>query len=319
MLEFWQARAGFSGEAAERRLAEVVCVLRHEGRVAGVSSAYPANVELIGGWRFWVFRCLLAEGLEESLSGLISSTFQALDSGHVTDRDEPVGLCLLLDQGDRRHVSAEAEWADPRMIHAGYLPDGRQVRIAYFSSEVSGMHVPEPVGGWTPEGYRLEAFGQASSIGPEDVIALWTTEAGLSPAEAERRLEELLLVAVAPDGTLAGISTAFLMFNDQLGADFWYYRTFVAAAHRKANLAVALIVAAREHIVARFTSGEDPRGLGIIFELENEGLKRAFPKGIWHESDFLFIGSNPRGAHVRVHYFPGVLAPEPGLQGSTYV
>jgi hypothetical protein len=319
VLEFWRDRVGFSGEAAERRLGEVVCVLRDEGRVAGVSSVYAANVEVLAGWRFWIFRCLLAEGLDDSLSGLISATFNALDGVHTTDRGEPVGLCVLLDPAQRRHVSPAAEWSDPRMISAGYLPDGRQIRIAYFSNEVSSMHIAEPAGGWLPSGYRMEAFGEESSVRREDVIALWTSEAGLSRAEADRRLDELLLVAVAPDGSLAGISTAYLTFNAQLGADFWYYRTFVAAAHRKANLAVALIVASRDHIVERFTSGQDRRGLGLIFELENEGLKRAFPKGIWYESDFLFIGHNPRGAHVRVHYFPGVLAPEPGLQGSTYV
>ena len=28
-------------------------------------------------------------------------------------------------------------------------------------------------------------------------------------------------------------------------------------------------------------------------------------------TDYLFLGENELGAHVRVHYFPGVLAPEP--------
>jgi hypothetical protein len=28
-------------------------------------------------------------------------------------------------------------------------------------------------------------------------------------------------------------------------------------------------------------------------------------------TDFLFIGENSRGDHVRVHYFPGVAAPDP--------
>jgi hypothetical protein len=48
-----------------------------------------------------------------------------------------------------------------------------------------------------------------------------------------------------------------------------------------------------------------------VFEVENEGLKRYFPHGRWYESDVMFIGENARGAHVRVHYFPGVYAPEP--------
>ena len=320
VLEFWRTQAGFTGEAAERRLPEVVCVLRREGRVVGVSSVFAAEVGIVGGWRFWVFRSLLADGLEDGLSELISTTFRALDAAHVTDRGEPVGLCVLLDATQRRRLPPQAEWTDPRMIHAGYLPDGRQVRIAYFSEEVSSMGVPQPAGGWTPgAGYRIEPFAEQSGVSREEVLALWTGEAGLSPPEAERRLDELLLVGVAPDGSLAGISTAYLSLNVQLGADFWYYRVFVPAAHRNGRVALSLAVTGREHLVKRFTSGQDRRGQGVIFEVENEGLKRAFPNGVWYESDFLFIGTNPRGAHVRVHYFPDVPAPEPGVYGSTYV
>src|SRR5436305_10177209 len=94
---------------------------------------------------------------------------------------------------------------------------------------------------------------------------------------------------------------------------------FVPRAHRRSRIAVSLAVGGRARLVERFTSGEEPRGLGVVFEVENEGLKRAFPKGIWMPSDVLFIGESHRGAHVRVHYFPGVHAPEPETYGSTYV
>jgi hypothetical protein len=311
LLAFWQRRAGFGGEAARQRLREVVCLLRaDDGAVVGASSAYPANVDLIADWRFWVFRSLLEPGLEEHQAALITGTFDALDAEHETDRDEPVGLCVLLEVDQRRH-RPEAEWRDPRMIYAGYLPDGRQVRIAYFTSEVSAMAVKEPEEGWTPPGYRIEPFDRQTAVTAEDVVEVWVSEARIPQPEAKRRVSELLLVAIDPRGSLAGLSTAYLAYNHQLRAEMWHYRTFVREAYRRSNLAVALIVLARDHLIERFVSGEDRRGLGIIFELENEGLKRIFPKGIWYESDFLFIGENPYGAHVRVRYFPGVHAPEP--------
>jgi hypothetical protein len=118
---------------------------------------------------------------------------------------------------------------------------------------------------------------------------------------------------------LAGITTAYLAYNDQLHADMWHLRAFVPQAHRKSSIAVSLAVMGRRRLVERFVSGEEPRGLGVIFEVENEGLKRAFPKGLWWPSDVIFVGVSPRGAHVRVHYFPGVHAPEPEAYGSTYV
>ena len=46
-----------------------------------------------------------------------------------------------------------------------------------------------------------------------------------------------------------------------------------------------------------------------IYEVENEGLKRHFDDALSLPTDFTFIGENQRGDHVRVHYFPGALAP----------
>jgi hypothetical protein len=76
-------------------------------------------------------------------------------------------------------------------------------------------------------------------------------------------------------------------------------------------VALSLALAGRDRLVERYTTGEDSRGLGVVFEIENEGLKRHLPKGLWRETDFLLVGVNAVGAHVRVHYFPGVHAPEP--------
>ena len=59
----------------------------------------------------------------------------------------------------------------------------------------------------------------------------------------------------------------------------------------------------------RFTSGADTRGAGIIFEVENEGLKRGFPEALWLPEEFSFIGENAHGDHVHVHYFPGATVP----------
>jgi hypothetical protein len=122
----------------------------------------------------------------------------------------------------------------------------------------------------------------------------------------------VLFVAGDQEGRLAGVSTAYLARSDQLRAEMWHFRAFVAQAHRQSNIAVTLALTGRDHLKQRFASGADRRGLGIIFEVENKGLQRAFPEAQWMPTDFLFIGEDARGAHVRVHYFPGALAPEPG-------
>jgi hypothetical protein len=158
---------------------------------------------------------------------------------------------------------------------------------------------------------RIDLFAEQDLVSEQDVVDLWTTEGRLSAEEARRRLDELLLVATAPGRQLAGIATTFLKRHDQLRAELWHYRTLVAESHRQTNVALAMALAARDHFVQRFISGEDRRGIGIIFEIENEILKQFEPKAVWPRTGFVFIGETPLGAHVRVHYFPGALAPEP--------
>lgn len=141
-------------------------------------------------------------------------------------------------------------------------------------------------------------------------MALWTREAGVGPAEAERRLPELLLIATDRDGRLAAVSTAYLQWRKQLRAELWHFRVYVAEAHRQSGLAIAVAVKARDHLVHRYVSGEDRRGIGVAFIVQSEILKRLH-QARWPHTGFLFIGETVGGYHLRVHYFPRVPAPEP--------
>ncbi len=159
--------------------------------------------------------------------------------------------------------------------------------------------------------YSVELFAEQAAAGPEDVIDLWSREGALDPAEAERRVSEVLVVAIDRERGLAGVSTTYLKWHEQLRAELWHTRVFVAAAHRQSGVAIELALAARDHLTHRYTSGEDRRGIGILFEVESEILKRFIPQAVWPHTKFVFIGENARGDHVRVFYFPGALAPEP--------
>jgi hypothetical protein len=88
-------------------------------------------------------------------------------------------------------------------------------------------------------------------------------------------------------------------------------RVYVAEQHRRSDIAITLAITAREILGKRFVSGEDLRGAGMLFEVENEILKTVFDRGHWRRTQFDFIAERPWGDHVRVHYFPGALAPEP--------
>lgn len=141
------------------------------------------------------------------------------------------------------------------------------------------------------------------------LLDLWTRQAGLPPDEARERLVEVLLTATDATGAIAGVTSAYLARSAQLRMVLWHARVFVAAEHRRSDLALRLALAGRDLLRERFASGEDTRGPGLVFEIEHPGLRQRFTEGEWPRTRFAFIGENERGAHVRVHWFPGALAP----------
>ena len=280
---------------------------------------YQSDVALIGGRRFFIYRSLLDEAVAGQEANMVRVTFNALQDEFRDSPEAPIGLCLLLSPEERRLRSTEAVWPDPRMIYAGYLGDGRQVRLAYFENALIAAPSPgaqvRPPGESGPavdSGYRIEPFSEQERVTGEDVVAFWTKEGALDLREAQRRVAEILLVASDRVGRPVGVSTTVLRRIDQLRADLWYARVFVGAAHRRSHLAIGLALGARDWLARRFASGEDRRAIGIVFEVESEVLKRFFPQAIWPRTEFAFIGETSTGSHVRVFYFPGAPAPQPG-------
>ncbi|MCA9994800.1 MAG: hypothetical protein KDE56_03565 [Anaerolineales bacterium] len=138
----------------------------------------------------------------------------------------------------------------------------------------------------------------------EEIIDFWLSERALGSREqAEKRVNEVVFVARDSFGEIAGICTAYAQQNLQLRHNFYHYRTFVAAAHRKGNIGIRLLVEARDYFNGRFTQGHNPDIIGIIIEIENKEVSRHFTAAIWPRTGFVFVGYNQRGDHVRVYYF----------------
>jgi hypothetical protein len=132
LLSFWSRRGALDPAQAQQRLPEVVCILRRGGTVAGASSVYPADLEAIGGRRFWIYRSLLDAEVSDRGPAMIGATFDALDAEFDGSSRSPLGLCLLLADPAEWRRRPQAVWEEPPMIYAGYLADGRQVRVGYF-------------------------------------------------------------------------------------------------------------------------------------------------------------------------------------------
>jgi hypothetical protein len=156
-------------------------------------------------------------------------------------------------------------------------------------------------------GYRVVPF--AGDI--DAVLALWAREGVMEGEEAARRVHEVVCVGLDPAGELVAVSTAYLRRSRQLGMSLWYSRVFVAADHRMANLARRLALEVRDELRGRWVSGEDTRACGMMYEVQNRGLRGHLVNATW-QSDYTFVGATVDGDHMRVQYFPGARAPLPG-------
>ena len=316
ILEFWSRAGALEGDAARERLAEVVCVLVNgAGEVAGVNSVYAAEVPVIGDRRFWIHRSFLPGNASSAQAAMVSAAFTALEAEFEPGGDGPIGICLLV--SDPAEQGPEAISPETELLLAGYLEDGTQVRIRYFWDAIIGPGVPSsPTQSESreqeyplEERYRVEGFGEPGGPSPDDVIAFWERLGVVNSAEAQRRVHEVLLVALDETDGLVGVCSAYMSRHAQLRVDLWHYRTFVVPAHRGSNVAMVMALEARDLLEQRFVSGEDTRAPGIVYEIENDEIKLHFNRARLLPPDFTFVGTNGSGDHIRVHYFPGARVP----------
>jgi hypothetical protein len=316
LIGFWTDRGALTEEQARMRLTEVVCVaLDGAGDVVGVNSVFRERIPAVGGLLFWIYRGALIDPAADT--AMQRAAFEALAEDFDPAGGGPVGLCLLV--GDRETMESRPQvvWPETEMLLAGHLEDGTQVRVRYFEGARVGPGLPDSptldesraLDTKLEDRYRLVPFGEASEVGADEIRDFWLREDAVPEAEAERRIDEVHLVAVDRDDGVVGVSSAYLKRSAQLRMDLWHYRAFVGGDHRMSTLAVNLAMRGRDVLEDRFLSGADTRAPGIVYEVENDGLKRYFNLALWMPTDFTFIGQNERGAHVRVHWFPGAEAP----------
>jgi hypothetical protein len=161
------------------------------------------------------------------------------------------------------------------------------------------MSTPDdPIG----DGYAIHRYTDADASG---VLALWANEQAVPEDEAHRRVDEALLVATHEDAGVVGVMTAYVQRSPQLDVDLWAQRYFVGSDHRMANIALHFSMRSLALLEERFVTGEDERGIGILYELENARMMSHFTQAVWPIVDAAFVGVNRVGAHVYVRYFPG--------------
>jgi GNAT superfamily N-acetyltransferase len=124
------------------------------------------------------------------------------------------------------------------------------------------------------EGYRLRwVYGQACATIRAQLVAFWLDNGALSDAyEAWRRTFEVTCIAVDRAGQIVGVSSVYSAFCRELGAPYWFYRTFTRPDLRFSWLAQRML----RHTVAQLAeafAGEPGAPVGMIIVAENPKLE----------------------------------------------
>ena len=155
--------------------------------------------------------------------------------------------------------------------------------------------------------YNLEIVWQKDkSAIKQELIDFWRSEDIIFPDEvAEERINQLVMIARDPAGTIIGVCTARIAYIEHLINNFYYFRSYVGEKYRSQGLAFDFTVQTRKFFNQLFQDGIETKVIGVFMEIENEQLKRR-NKAVWESGqdwNFYFVGMDSKGNHLRVSYF----------------
>ena len=155
-------------------------------------------------------------------------------------------------------------------------------------------------------GFRFElTWRNLSHDNAERVRLFWRQHEAISDAgDLERRLAQVAMIAFAPDGAVAGVSTAMPLLIPRFGQPMYYFRAFVGTAWRKSKLVRDLTNRSCKGLEG-FARERGFPCIGVLLELENQGFYRALRKPVWWNPRFYYVGKSDRGLEVRAYYFEG--------------
>lgn len=164
------------------------------------------------------------------------------------------------------------------------------------------------------KGYRLQSvYQQAVSPQREEIINLWTACKVVTPLEAERRVDEVVLTVRNSEGCLVGVSTAYLQkFIPEEVHPFYFMRMFIRPEDRgQFGLYQLLSRKTREFLKKYEQPGCFPKGVVILLENRKflgRGNRKSLERRGWS-----YWGQGVKGYHVWYECFDGsLLAPPPG-------
>ncbi len=163
-----------------------------------------------------------------------------------------------------------------------------------------------------PDGYRLSrVHGCLDPTTARAIIAMWQSHNVLSPAEAQRRVTEVVYVAHDSRGDVIGVNTVYTALRPDDGLTYYFYRTFIRPGMRgnigllrtMLLLTYGYLKASRQGPVGLLLVTENPKlmRLGVALRLARRGFHRlgkdAAGRDVWGLN---FDGGAPRSISPEV-------------------
>lgn len=136
LLAFWTGLGALNEQQGRERLPQVLAVLRDaNGAIVGVNSAVTVSVPQLGQQYLDQYRNLLIAGadLPANQVAMLQEAWRLLAaSREAGERPESLGMFVMIPDPVMQQSSPAAVWPNTGLIHAGYTPDGTQIRVRYY-------------------------------------------------------------------------------------------------------------------------------------------------------------------------------------------
>ena len=166
-------------------------------------------------------------------------------------------------------------------------------------------------------GYRLTpVYGRLQPGVRDEIVGMWLAAGVLSPDEASRRVEEVVIAIRSPAGAVAGVNTVYVQDVPGGGGAYYFYRTFIRAPDRGVP---GVTTAAFKAAVALLREHPHPRApRGVVLIVENPKLFRRAAVARMERLGLHRMGRDARGREVWCLNFDGTVpaAPEGLLRPS---
>ena len=149
-----------------------------------------------------------------------------------------------------------------------------------------------------------QVLNNLSSELENEIIDFWFTEGAMNDrVAASERLKEVLFIARDQENKIVAASSSYKQHNEQLQNTFSYMRAFVPERFNETDIAQQLLLHVRNLLESEYQHGKLENSKGLLLEISQEAIHKRYPEAIWPESEMVYIGKNPTGAHQRVYYF----------------